>query len=369
MPTYRITAPDGKTYRVTGEGSADDALKHIQSLHGTPPLTSGSQPAPLTSGAPPEPLTADPSEGMSFGEKFLVGAGAATDRAIRGVTGLFGKDNTQGAEDAALYQKYHPGTAASLGEIGADIAMTAMPAGAIMKGSQGLRMLPRVAANMGGNAAMSAAIAPEDRGAAALTGGLGAGAGMVLGALGNRVLPLATKAGRAALLERKAGGVLASDLGELQGQTWLRKGTRPDAAAAADQMEQYLAGRSGIAKDVPLTTAQTMRQAEGATAQPGSAALSKRQLGVAGAAADEFATLARNQNAALHEAATSRAGADSGRLQALTDAREAASSRIRCDCRPCSNTGQDTSASRQRRFTPWPQSPHAQSSSCDSMRQ
>jgi len=44
MPTYRITAPDGKTYRVTGEGSADDALKHIQSLHGTPPLTSGCSP-------------------------------------------------------------------------------------------------------------------------------------------------------------------------------------------------------------------------------------------------------------------------------------------------------------------------------------
>ena len=30
MPTYRVTAPDGKTYDVTGNGTAEEALAHIQ---------------------------------------------------------------------------------------------------------------------------------------------------------------------------------------------------------------------------------------------------------------------------------------------------------------------------------------------------
>jgi len=306
MPTYEITAPDGKTYEVTGNGTAQDALKHIQSQMGG---------APKAPAAPAE-LNVDPSAGMTTGEKFLVGAGAATDKAIRGIKGLFGADDTQGAEDAALYQKYHPGGAATMGEIGADIAMTAMPGLKIAQGAQKLSMLPRALANIGGNAAMSAAIAPENRGTAALMGGAGTAAGMGLGYVGGKLLPLATASGRQALKTRKAGEVLVGDLGD-------------EAGNAATQIEQYLANRGGIARDVPLSTAQALRQAEGGAAQPGSAALAKRQLGVSGAAADEFADLARRQNAAQYEAATTRAGADAGSLDAAVAARESATAPIR----------------------------------------
>jgi len=309
MPTYRITGPDGTVYRVTGDGTADDALKHIQSQVG-----GGAPKAP----AAPAELNVDPSAGMTTGEKFLVGAGAATDKAIRGIKGLFGADDTQGAEDAALYQKYHPGGAATMGEIGADIAMTAMPGLKIAQGAQKLSMLPRALANIGGNAAMSAAIAPENRGTAALMGGAGTAAGMGLGYVGGKLLPLATASGRQALKTRKAGEVLVGDLGD-------------EAGNAATQIEQYLANRGGIARDVPLSTAQALRQAEGGAAQPGSAALAKRQLGVSGAAADEFADLARRQNAALHEAATVRAGAEGNpfELAAARQSRENATAPLR----------------------------------------
>ena len=36
MPTYQITAPDGRTFRVTGEGSSQDALAHFQSQYQAP---------------------------------------------------------------------------------------------------------------------------------------------------------------------------------------------------------------------------------------------------------------------------------------------------------------------------------------------
>lgn len=36
MPTYRITSPDGRTFRVTGEGSKEDALAYIQAQYATP---------------------------------------------------------------------------------------------------------------------------------------------------------------------------------------------------------------------------------------------------------------------------------------------------------------------------------------------
>ena len=81
-------------------------------------------------------------------------------------------------------------TAAKVGEIGGDIAMTAAPA---LRGAQalqaGAKMLPRALSFMGGSlpanmvasGVTSAALAPEDRGSAAMGGALGAGAGEVAG--------------------------------------------------------------------------------------------------------------------------------------------------------------------------------------------
>lgn len=74
MPTYRITAPDGRKFRVTGEGTKEEALAHIQ--------------AQVQSPAERDPSEYDPSSkawqekygatsGMGFGDKLLAGAGKA----------------------------------------------------------------------------------------------------------------------------------------------------------------------------------------------------------------------------------------------------------------------------------------------------
>jgi len=36
MPTYKITAPDGTVYRVTGDGTEEEALAHVQAQWGAP---------------------------------------------------------------------------------------------------------------------------------------------------------------------------------------------------------------------------------------------------------------------------------------------------------------------------------------------
>ena len=139
------------------------------------------------------PINVDPREDLSAWDKLLIGAGATVDRAMRGIAGLaptadnFNKE--QGAEDAALYQKYHPGGWATTGEIGADIAMGAVP---VAKGGQVLtrtlaaigpkttRLAPALG-DVAANAAYAAATAPEDRGTAALWGAGGAVAGRAVG--------------------------------------------------------------------------------------------------------------------------------------------------------------------------------------------
>ncbi len=143
---------------------------------------------------------ASPADGMSAGEKLLVGAGAATDRAIRGLTGVaksvagavapgnvWSDSPDAGAEDAALYQKNHPGGWATAGEIGGDIAMSAIPvagvAGKLSRLPLAMRTLGRaapLAGDVAANAGYAAATAPEDRGTAAALGAGGAAVGSVL---------------------------------------------------------------------------------------------------------------------------------------------------------------------------------------------
>src|SRR5690606_27658981 len=58
MATYQITAPDGRRYRVTGQGSAEDALAAVKkslAMEG-----SGQQPTAPT--APEQPQEAEPQE-------------------------------------------------------------------------------------------------------------------------------------------------------------------------------------------------------------------------------------------------------------------------------------------------------------------
>jgi len=112
--------------------------------------------------------------GMSGWEKALVGAGSSVDKAIRGVTGLFGADTSQADEDAALYQKHRPkGWQTTAGEIAGDIGVQAplalIPGGAL--------------AQIGIQGAGAAAMTPGDLKERALAGAAGAGgaaAGQVL---------------------------------------------------------------------------------------------------------------------------------------------------------------------------------------------
>jgi hypothetical protein len=151
----------------------------------------------LIEGLPAPNKGPDPSEGMGPLDKLLVGAGHSVDRAMRGMSGIvrsgaeamgakFDPDDggkaEREAEDAALYQKYHPGNWATAGEIGGDVAMSAMPvakAGDVLRRVLVARRVPLAAAggDIAANAAYSAATSPEDRGSAAAWGGAGASAG------------------------------------------------------------------------------------------------------------------------------------------------------------------------------------------------
>lgn len=124
--------------------------------------------------------------------RTLGGAKHAWDQAAYGLKGLF--TDLSPEEKAQLEQGKafvnQGGTAAKVGEIGGDIAMTAAPA---LRGAQalqaGARVLPKAMSFLGGtlptnmvaSGVTSAALTPENRGSAAMSGALGAGAGEVAG--------------------------------------------------------------------------------------------------------------------------------------------------------------------------------------------
>ena len=72
MPTFKVTGPDGKVYRVTGpEGSTpEQALERVKSQSNA------------ATQQPEKPI--DPTEGMSGFEKFAAGYGSAVPRLLRG---------------------------------------------------------------------------------------------------------------------------------------------------------------------------------------------------------------------------------------------------------------------------------------------
>jgi hypothetical protein len=139
-----------------------------------------------------------PDAGMSGTEKFLVGAGSTLDKAYRGVTSLFGKDNAEGADDAALYQKHRPeGWQTTAGEITGDIAAQAplalVPGGAL--------------AQIGAAGLYGAATTPGDWKERATSGAVnaaGAAGGQLLTrAVGRLAKPVGTKADDILALEAK----------------------------------------------------------------------------------------------------------------------------------------------------------------------
>jgi hypothetical protein len=79
MPSYLITAPDGKKYKVTGNGTKEDALAHFQAQY-----ASQQQPAPQPKqpDVTPEQFQANVqalrqknASEMSGYDQFMAGAG------------------------------------------------------------------------------------------------------------------------------------------------------------------------------------------------------------------------------------------------------------------------------------------------------
>lgn len=181
MKTFTFDGPNGQTRTI--EGPDDATPEQAQEQFGR--LLAEERAARASAGQADMQRMADPTAGMGAGEKLLVGAGAAFDRAKRGVTGLFGADNTKGKEDAEAYQAHHPGGWATAGEIGADVAMSALPlryakVGGLIKSAAKLGKYAPLVADAAYNAGYNALTSPEDRGKAAAVGAGGAVAGRVL---------------------------------------------------------------------------------------------------------------------------------------------------------------------------------------------
>jgi hypothetical protein len=197
MPTFTFNGPGGRKITLNGPpGSTYEQAEGILREQ-----LAGEAAERKSAGEADMARMADPTTGMPWYEKALVGAGAATARAGEGVLGLLDKagliDNEKRAEleqmksDRELYQKYHPGGWATAGEVGADIAMSALP---VAKGGKlltktlgGLGRAAPLVGDIAANMGYAALTAPENRGEAALWGGGGAAAGRAIPAVAGRV--------------------------------------------------------------------------------------------------------------------------------------------------------------------------------------
>jgi hypothetical protein len=173
-----VRLPDGTVVRGVPEGtSRADLLDRLK--------RNGYNVAPL------EPALSDAAQSYRLGgasgepslaEQAAGGAKHAWDRAAIGLKGIFTEPS---ADDRALLDRgkafvRETGPASTVGQIGADVAMSAAPV------ARGARVLTRalgtmrgasVAGNVAANAGYAAVTAPEDRAEAAAFGALGATAG------------------------------------------------------------------------------------------------------------------------------------------------------------------------------------------------
>lgn len=192
MPTYKFTAPDGKVYRVTGEGSGEEALAQLQaslqqSQSGTPPQNSN--PSDVA-----EPAEATGDKLARWGKEALGGAIYAGQRASAGITGMLprsveeflvknGVSPSQEQLDAGKQFVQTTGPASTIGQMGADIGMQLAPSSIIAKAAAPLTALRATMANLAGQGGLNAALTPtsEGRGVAAAAGAGGTAAGSVIG--------------------------------------------------------------------------------------------------------------------------------------------------------------------------------------------
>lgn len=98
MPTYEITAPNGKKYRVTGEGSAEDAMAHFQQRY-----ADATKPAEYDPSSPEFQSKYGALSTMSALDRFRAGAGKAFVDIGRGAGQLVGavsNDDVQASRES-----------------------------------------------------------------------------------------------------------------------------------------------------------------------------------------------------------------------------------------------------------------------------
>ena len=146
MPTYKIKAPDGNTYSIQGPEGATDEQVREQVLKQHPTASGAAAPAAPRRKLTTETPTYDPTEGMSFVEKALAGAGGRAVDMYRGAKQTFNigdqaelqKEIDQAKQlDAPLKDT----AGGMVGSAATDIASFALPGGAL--GAAG-KLLPKV---------------------------------------------------------------------------------------------------------------------------------------------------------------------------------------------------------------------------------
>jgi hypothetical protein len=188
MPTYKITGPDGKVYRVTGNGTAEEAMAQVQAQVG---------------GAPTAALAQAKPEGTVLGD-LGQGLKASVDRTALGVKGLLPQSVQDWGDRADAFLGNGPlnkqtavkapnSVAGTVGDVGGEVLQMLAPGTALMKGANAVQKvvagtklakaaLPlALGIDVGGNAAVSAAMAPENRGDAAAWGAGGTAVGKLAG--------------------------------------------------------------------------------------------------------------------------------------------------------------------------------------------
>lgn len=209
MPTYLITAPDGRKFRVTGEGTQEQALAHIQSQYGgeAAAAAAAAAPAPAHGLKRENPAEYDPESpefraryGASAGQSGArntwegLGRGAVNvGRQIGNVLGLKSDEELREAArlDRDLLAKKGGAVGSVLGEAAITAAMTMGMGPGVATLTRAARMGP-VAQLIGspigraaveGSAQGALLAGPDARGEGALTGGaVGAGFTGLVGA-------------------------------------------------------------------------------------------------------------------------------------------------------------------------------------------
>lgn len=135
MARYQVQSPDGQTHVIEGPDGAtpDQVTAAAQQMLGD---ASGREQRAAAQLAADRKLY-DPTNGMSTFERFAAGAGKAVADAGRGIGQLVGVTSQDSIDEAKRLDSPLMNTGAGVaGNIGGNVAMTLLPAGAVAKGAQ-----------------------------------------------------------------------------------------------------------------------------------------------------------------------------------------------------------------------------------------